>query len=44
MKYQGKRLYLYIGRNGFIIALDFDFRGKAYSIEYSLFFTAFELQ
>lgn len=37
MKLQYRGLYVYVGLNGFIFALEFDFRSKSYSIEHSLF-------
>ena len=44
MKFQGKHVYLYVGRNGFIVALDFHFRSKSYSVEYTLFFCRFSVE
>jgi hypothetical protein len=37
VKHQGKHLYVYVGWNGFIINLDFDWRGKGRNIEFTLF-------
>jgi len=42
MKYQGKRLYVYVGWNGVILALDFDWRGKGRDIEFSLFWCSLD--
>ena len=41
MKHQGKYLYIYLGRNGVIISVDFDFKGKAYNVEYTFFWSRF---
>jgi len=43
MKYQGKHLYVYFGINGFIINLEFDFKGKARNIEWDFFFCSVDL-
>jgi len=43
-KYQSKHLYFYVGKNGLIFALDFDFKGKAYSIEYTFFWCRFNIE
>jgi len=44
MKYQGKHLYIYFGRNGFIVNIDFDFRGKGRNIECSFFWCSVDLE
>ena len=43
MKYQGKHLYVYFGINGFIINLEFDFKGKARNIEWDFLFCSVDL-
>lgn len=35
MKYQGEHLYLYVGWNGIMIALEFNFRGKYHDFEFN---------
>jgi hypothetical protein len=40
-KHEWKHLYAYIGKNGLLISLDFNFKGKSYNIELSLIWTRF---
>jgi hypothetical protein len=42
-KHQWKHLYAYIGWNGLLLSLDFDYKGKSYNIELSLMWTRFNL-
>jgi len=44
MKVEYRGLYVYLGWNGVIVALDFDFRRKAYSTEFCLFWCRFDLE
>jgi len=43
MKIMYRGFYFYFGWNGFIIALEFDFKGKAYDVAFSLFAQRFDL-
>jgi hypothetical protein len=43
MKYQGKHLYLYIGWNGILVSLDFDYKEHAHNIEFSFMWCRFKL-
>jgi hypothetical protein len=45
LKIQYKGLYFYVGRNGIIFELEFDFRGKHYCIEsLPIFFCRFGVE
>ena len=43
MQFQYRGFYFYLGFNGIIIALDFDFKGKAYDLELAIFGVSFSL-
>jgi len=44
MKIEYKGLYIYIGLNGFIFSLEFNFRNKWHNIEHSLFWCSVDIE
>jgi len=42
MKHEGKHLYVYLGRNGFLLNIEFCYKNKVYNTEISLFWCRFD--